>query len=98
MYLKRWDFDDFEQQTFKWLRFFVFKGPLKETIFFAECSGDSAVSDDLASLKKQVKEQGDEILVLKSSLADALRRLHVLEERKPASGKYLYYISYCTKL
>ncbi|CAB4018251.1 echinoderm microtubule-associated -like 2 isoform X3, partial [Paramuricea clavata] len=37
---------------------------------------------DLTSLRKHVKEQGDEIVVLKSALADALRRLQVLEERK----------------
>ena len=45
---------------------------------------------EISSLKKQVKEQGQEIVILKSALADALRRLQVLEERKHhASGKYL---------
>ena len=44
---------------------------------------------DISSLKKQVKEQGEEIVILKSALADALRRLQVLEGRKHASGKYL---------
>ena len=44
---------------------------------------------DLTNLRKHVKEQGDEIVVLKSALADALRRLQVLEERKHTTGKYL---------
>ncbi len=43
----------------------------------------------MTSLTRKVKEQGDEIVVLKSALADALRRLQVLEERKHTAGKYL---------
>ena len=52
-----------------------------------EKSSDISGSCGCADLKRKVREQGDEIVVLKSALADALRRLRVLEERKYSTGK-----------
>ena len=41
---------------------------------------------EIASLKKQIKEQGDDIVLLKSALADTVRRLQALEARKQTSA------------
>lgn len=61
---------------------------------FPEVEANETASDnfslrescELTAFKKQVKDQGDEIILLKSALADALRRLQVLEEKKRTTG------------
>lgn len=44
------------------------------------------MTEKIAILEKKVECQNDEISLLKSALADALRRLQCLEERKPHTG------------
>ena len=41
---------------------------------------------EIATLKKQIKEQGDDIVLLKSALSDTLRRLQLLEARKQTNA------------
>jgi len=43
------------------------------------------VQDRVLSLEKKIQQQDDEIVCLKSALADALRRLTALESGKPVS-------------
>jgi hypothetical protein len=53
-----------------------------------EAACNKCDSCECESLKKQIKEQGDDIVLLKSALADAVRRIQELEAKKHTSGKY----------
>jgi hypothetical protein len=55
---------------------------------FTEGEQHEAACCECESLKKQIKEQGDDIVLLKSALADAVRRIQELEAKKHTSGKY----------
>ena len=51
-------------------------------------AGKGILAEQIAKLEKKVESQGDEIALLKSALADALRRLKSLEEQKSIVGKF----------
>ena len=51
-------------------------------------AGKGILAEQIAKLEKKVESQGDEIALLKSALADALRRLKSLEEQKAIVGKF----------
>ena len=59
--------------------------PLTRVIFFSDEmieTENQSLRDRVADLEKKVHDQNDEIMCLRSTLADALRRITSLEENK----------------